>query len=58
MFQGAMLWNRLLTNMRKEVKIAKFKQAVRKWIAAQVPRFKVQPQTLSIFQAVFYLTSI
>ena len=38
-FRGAMLWNRLPPNLRGEVKISKFKKAVRKWVAENVDRF-------------------
>ena len=38
-FRGALLWNRLPSNIRKEIKIAKFKKAVKVWVAENVDRF-------------------
>ena len=38
-FRGAILWNRLPPDLRKEIKRSKFKRTVRKWVAENVPRF-------------------
>ena len=36
-FRGAILWNRLPPDLRKEIKRSKFKRTVRKWVAENVP---------------------
>ena len=38
-FRGALLWNRLPPDLRKEIEISKFKRTVRKRMDENVPRF-------------------
>ena len=38
-FRGALLWNRLPRELRKEKKIGRFKTKVREWVKEHVPRF-------------------
>ena len=38
-FRGAVLWNRLTLNMRKETEIRNFKKSIRGWVGENVGRF-------------------